>query len=463
MSNKVSRRFFLMSSAATVAAVGCSTAPKPGPSPVTYSSVPSLTRLGYKSPNEKLNLAAIGAGGKGGSDIGEPGKTENVVALCDADWRRAASSFRSFPDANRYKDYRIMLDKEKNLDAVTVSTPDHFHAVAAMECIKRGLGVYVQKPLTWSIYEARALMQAANEYGVATQMGNQGHSGDGIRECCELVWAGAVGQITEVHAWTNRPIWPQGIPNMLEKEEIPEELDWDLWLGPAPYRPYNSEYAPFKWRGWYDFGCGALGDMACHILDAPNWALQLGYPDSVECIKIEGKNDQTYPEKSIIKFTFPARGTFAPVTLYWYDGGWKPPHPEGVSEDVKLGDGDNGSYFIGDKGVLTTGTYGGGTRLLPDELDEEWQGKAPKLLPRSPGHHRDWVRACKGQGPEACSNFDYAAPFTEWILAGSIATRFEGKLLYDGEKMRFTNNNEANQYISRDYRKGWELNYKVKI
>ncbi|MEW6233917.1 MAG: Gfo/Idh/MocA family oxidoreductase [Candidatus Omnitrophota bacterium] len=445
-----SRRIFLLGSAAGLA--GCST-------------VPSLKRMGYKSPNEKLNCAAIGAGGKGESDIG-PCKGENVVALCDPDWRQAARSFRNFPDAKKYKDFREMLDKEKTLDAVTVSTPDNVHAVAAMACIKRGLHVYVQKPLTHDIYEARMLKEAARKYGVATQMGNQGHSEEGIRVCCELIWAGAIGNVREVHAWTNRPIWPQGIPNMLDAEPIPEDdegkpsIDWDVWLGPAPYRPFNHAYAPFNWRGWYDFGCGALGDMACHILDAPNWALMLsGGPTSVECIKIEGRNKQTFPNKSIIKFEFPARGSMCALDLYWYDGGLLPPRPADIPEDVRLGEGDNGSLFIGDKGYLTTGTYAGGTRLLPKELDDAWKGKAPKVLTRAPGnnHHQDWLRACKG-GEPAGSNFDYAAPYTEWILAGSISTRFEGKLEYNAEKMRFTNNKEANQYVKRQYRKGWSLN-----
>lgn len=456
--NKVSRRVFMMSSAAALTTVGCTTVGKQSAEPVTYSPIQSLKKLGYKSPNEKLNLAAIGAGGKGGSDIGAPGNTENVVALCDADWRRASGSFRAFPDAKKYRDFRVMLDKEKTLDAVTVSTPDHVHAVAAMACMQRGLGVYVQKPLTRTIWEARQLKLAAQKYGVATQMGNQGHSSDGIRECCELIWAGAIGQVREVHAWSNRPIWPQGIPHMLDAQEVPENIDWDLWLGPAPYRPYNEGYAPFKWRGWYDFGAGALGDMACHILDAPNWSLQLTAPTSVHCIKIEGKNEQTFPNKSIIKFEFPARGSFDPVTVYWYDGGWLPPRPHDIPDDYRLGDGDNGSFFVGEKGYLTTGTYAGGTRLYPESLNKEWQGKAPKLLPRSPGHHRDWVRACKGQAPESCSNFDYAAPFTEWILAGVVSLHFEEELLYDGEKMQFLNNKEANQYVKPDFRKGWGWN-----
>jgi predicted dehydrogenase len=439
---RVTRRFFLMTSAATLAtgrALAKST---------------SLRRLGYKSPNEKLNIAAIGAGGKGASDI-DGCASENIVALCDPDYKNAAKTFAKYPKAVQYKDFRQMLDKEKNLDAVTISTPDHTHAVAAMWAMERGLHVYVQKPLTHNIHEARKLAETARKYGVATQMGNQGHSGEGVRRLCEMVWSGEIGTVKEVHAWTNRPIWPQGIPNPLPKEPVPDTLDWDVWLGPAKSRDYNQGYAPFNWRGWYDFGCGALGDMACHILDPANWALQLTAPTSVECVRQEGKNDQTFPNKSVVKFEFPARGAFAPVVVYWYDGGEMPPRPEGIGEDVKLGSGKNGSLFIGDKGTITTGEYGDDSRLLPEDRMKDY--KFPdQLLSRSPGHYRDWLRACKGGGA-ACSNFDYAGPFTEWVLLGVIALRVEGKLSWDNKKMKFTNNPKANQYISREYRKGWKV------
>jgi predicted dehydrogenase len=348
-----------------------------------------------------------------------------------------------------------MLDKEKGIDAVIVSTPDHIHGIAAAWAIERGLHVYVQKPMTRTIWEARMLTELARKHGVATQMGNQGHSNEGARRLCEMIWAGEIGAVREVHAWTDRPIWPQGIEAPLPEEPVPSTLDWDVWLGPAPWRAYNKGYVPFKWRGWFDFGCGTLGDMACHILDPVNWALRLGAPASVECVKQEKKNSQTFPTKSIIRFEFPARANMPPLTLYWYDGGLMPPRPGGLGPDVKLGDGSNGSLFIGEKGIITTGTYGEKTRLLPDEKMNGYKFPDP-ILTRSPGHYRDWIRAAKG-GDAACSNFDYAGPFTEWVLLGTLAVRFEGKLLWDGQRMKVTNLAEANRFIKPQYRKGWKI------
>jgi predicted dehydrogenase len=437
--HKVSRRCFLMSSVATLA---------------SSTALGRQTRVRYKSLNEKLNIAAIGAGGKGASDI-DACSDENIVALCDVDWKSAAKTFAKFPDAKRYRDFRVMFDEEKGIDAVTISTPDHTHAVAALWAMERGVHVYVQKPLTHCVFEARKLAEAARKYKVATQMGNQGHSNEGARQLCEMIWAGEIGKVREVHAWTNRPIWPQGIAEPLPSEPVPDTIDWELWLGPARQRPFNSGYLPLKWRGWYDFGCGALGDMACHILDPANWALQLGQPVSVECIKQEGRTAQCFPNKSIIRFEFPSRGTMPPVTVTWYDGGEMPPRPKGIGENEKLGDGNNGSLFIGDKGVITTGTYGEKTRLLPGELMKDYKFPGA-LLTRSPGHYRDWIRACKGGAP-ACSNFDYAGPFSEWVLLGAIAQRFDGKLLWDGNKMKITNHDEANRLVKDPYRKGWKL------
>ncbi|MEK7753422.1 MAG: Gfo/Idh/MocA family oxidoreductase, partial [Acidobacteriota bacterium] len=333
MENRFTRRYFFFGSLAALSAAE-----------LAAKSV-SLKRAGFKSPNEKLNIGAIGAGGKGASDIAAC-VSENIVAFADPDWVRAAKTFEKYPNAKRYKDFREMLDKEKSIDAVTVSTPDHMHAIAAMWAMERGIHVYVQKPLTRSIWEARMLAQAARKYKVATQMGNQGHSNEGARQCCEIIWAGQIGAVREVHAWTNRPIWPQGIDKPLPEEPVPATLNWDVWLGGAAMRPYNSKYAPFNWRGWYDFGCGALGDMACHILDAANWSLLLGAPTSVECIQQEKKNAHTFPTKSIIRFEFPARGSMPPVTLYWYDGGLLPKRPEGLDSKVTLGDGNNGSLFV---------------------------------------------------------------------------------------------------------------------
>ncbi len=436
----LTRRTFIMTTAAA-ALGGCAT-----------TRTPSLKRLGYKSPNEKLNIAGIGAGGKGSSDI-DSSSFENIVAIADVDWRSAAKTFGRYPNAKKYRDFRVMLDKE-NIDAVTVSTADHIHAFASMAAMKRGIHVYVQKPMTHSIYEARKLTEAARKYNVATQMGNQGHSNEEAREVCEIVWSGAIGLVREVHVWSNRPVWPQGIAEPLPEQPVPDYFDWDMWLGPAPWRPYNRGYAPFKWRGWFDFGTGALGDMGCHLLDTSNWALRLGYPESVECLEQEGKNDQTYPNKAIIRYEFPARGSMPPVTLTWYDGGNKPPRFAGTENDPNL-DKDGGSIFIGDKGILTSEQYGRDWRLLPDSLAADFKKPTP-LIPRSTGHYTDWIQACKG-GVPACSNFDYAGPFTEWVLLGNLALRCEGKLLWDGPKMRCTNNKEANRYVKCKYRKGWKL------
>jgi len=511
MSNeKLSRRYFFYGGllAGAVPAAG-------------FGTSPSLKQLGYKSPNEKLNIAAIGAGGKGASDIAGCA-TENIVALADPDSKRAEQTFKRYEQAPKYADFRKMLDKEeKNIDAVIVSTPDHMHAVASLAAMERGKHVYCQKPLTRTIHESRLLADASRKYKVATQMGNQGYSNEGTRQCAEMIWAGEIGNVSEVHAWTNRPIWPQGLTEMPKEQSVPETLDWDLWLGLSSMRPYIAGVAPFGWRGWFDFGCGALGDMACHILGAPNIALMLGAPVSVECLKQEGKSEFTYPKKSVIRFDFPARGPMPPVKIFWYDGMAGPAfRPEGLGEEEWLGDlprnlvsdaprgagvggyysnegpraggtvfagepprafgggggqggarrpgqggggggtapfpvSSNGSVFVGDKGLLTTGTYGEYTRLLPSEKMKDYKFP-PSLMTRSPGHYRDWIRACKG-GEPACSSFSVAGPFTEWILLGVLALRFEGKLEWDSAKMKITNVPEANQYIKPLVRKGWKL------
>jgi hypothetical protein len=472
-----------------------------------FGSTASLKSLGYKSPNEKLNIASIGAGGRAASDISGCAATENIVALCDPDDKNAAAIYKRFDKAPKYKDFRKMLDKEgKTVDAVIVAIPDFMHATAALWAMERGKHVYVEKPLTRTIWEARTLTEAAAKYKVATQMGNQGYSNDGTRRCAEMIWNGEIGNVTEVHAWTNRPIWPQGLTAIPSPDPVPDTLDWDLWLGTATPRPFTiggkgyptqngNFYQPFNWRGFFDFGCGALGDMACHILGAPNLALKLTAPTSVECIKQEGKSPFMFPEKSVIRFDFPARGPMPPVKIFWYDGVKEPPFRPAGLEKERLGDipthrvpgqqrpagpmvqrdtwssgappklpedctdrewagaENDGSLFIGDKGFLTTGTYGEGTRLLPFEKMAGYQ-YPPEFLPRSPGHHRDWIRACKG-GEPACSNFSLAGPFTEWIALGVLALRFEGKLEWDPVKMRITNVPEANKYVKPVFRKGW--------
>lgn len=465
--NKLSRRIFLMGSAAAATMAGCTTTK-------SKSTVPSLKRLGFKSPNEKLNMAAIGAGGKGQSDIGQCGELgENIIALCDPDTKNANASIQKFPKAKLYSDFREMLEKEPTLDACTVSTPDHVHAVASIACMKRGINVYCQKPLTRTIWEARRMTEVARETGVATQMGNQGHSGDGVREMCEIVWSGVAGDIREVHAWTNRPIWPQGIKDVfpdgkvgpLPAEEIPENLNWEAWLGPAPFRPYNSAYVPFKWRGWWDFGGGALADMACHVLDPVTWACQLGNPITVECLKEEENNEQTFPTKSIIRFEFPRRGSMGPLTLFWYDGNLHPPIPDGVDPkklEGRMDDGSSGSIFVGTKGVLYTGTYGEGTELISGGNLADYK-KPQEIIPRMPKgdddkrQKMDWIRACKG-GPKAGSNFEYSGPMTEWVVMGNLCLKFPGqKLQWDAEQLSYTNCPEANKWIKPVYRKGWSI------
>ena len=478
-----------------------------------FGSVPSLRTLGYKSPNEKLNIASIGAGGKAYGDI-HGCASENIVALCDVDDERAARAYKEFEKPPKYKDFRRMLDEQgSGIDAVIVTIPDFMHATAAMWCMERGKHVYVQKPLTRTVWEARQLMEAANKYRVATQMGNQGYSNEGTRQAAEMIWSGEIGKVTEVHAWTDRPIWPQGLTQIPAPEPVPATLDWDLWLGISEKRPFTSGgadykspiggkfYLPANWRGFFDFGCGALGDMACHILGAPNMALQLGSPVSVECVKKESPSDFMFPAKSILRYDFPARGTMPPVKLFWYDGLKESPKIPGVPDGELLGDlpeirshesetpqprhkphpytgfiGDvfnyekykamrassdldvpppDGSLFVGDKGMITTGTYGEETRLLPAEKMADYQFPQPSLT-RSPGHYRDWIRACKG-GEPSCSNFNVAVPFVEWMLLGVIALRVDGKLEWDAAKGRFTNNNEANKFLKPSFRKGWSF------
>jgi predicted dehydrogenase len=434
--------------------------------PGGFGTVSSLKHLGYKSPNEKLNIAAIGAGGKGASDIaGCAG--ENIVALAEPDDARGEKTFKSYPNAPKYKDFRRMFDQEgKNIDAVLVSCPDHAHGSAAMWAMARGKHVYCQKPLTRTVWEAKQLTMAAAKYGVATQMGNQGYSHPGARQCCEMIWNGDIGAVTEVHAWTDRPerYWPQGPDVAPTEQPVPSTLDWNAWLADAEPRPFSPVYLPQNWRAFPDFGCGAIGDMACHILGTPNMAMRLTAPTSVECIKVEGKSKYTFPYRTVIRFDFPARGAMPPLKLFWYDRVKSPPKIEGVSDGEMLGDKDNnGSLFVGEKGMITAGVFGNDPRLVPAARMKDYK-MPPQVLTRSPGpekewvrgHYRDWLRAAKG-GEAACSNFSISGPFAQWMLLGVIAMRVEGKLQWDAEKMRFTNNAEANKYLRPKFRKGWKF------
>lgn len=460
--NKLSRRLFLTGSAAALTSAGCA-----GPRIRKTTHVKSR----YKSPNETLNIAAVGVGGKGRSDV-DTCNSENIVALCDVDWNSAAGAFKRYPNAKKYKDFRLMLEDCKEIDAVVISTPDHMHAIAAMRCMEAGKHVYVQKPLTHTVFEARTLRETAHQYGVATQMGNQGAATDMHRELCEMIWAGLIGQVREVHSWTDRPAgwWPQGIPNSLPPADVPDHLDWDLWLGPAPFRPYNPGYCPFKWRGWWDFGCGALGDIACHNLSPVVKALRLEYPDSVECLHEKDYNLQTYPNESIIRYHFPQHGGFSGIDLFWYDGKLKPKLPEGVPEDLNLLSEATSTMFIGDQGIIVMkGDSGSNVLVQNGEIVKDFKRPAP-IIPRLPDirndqgrqeadrmHKLDWIRSCK-TGSVSGTNFDHAGPLTEWVVMGNISLKFpHQKLLWDGPNMRFTNRPEANQYVNKVYRKGWEL------
>jgi len=425
-----------------------------------------LGGVGFIAPSERINVAGIGAGGMGGGDIATVARLgANIVALCDVDEERAAGSFRAFPKARRYKDFREMLEKEeKQVDAVTVGTPDHVHAVAAMAAVRAGKHVYCQKPMTHTLHECRELTKAARAAGVATQMGNQGHATEGSRLTNEWIQAGLIGEVRQVHVWSDRAgqLWKQGIPRPADSPPVPTSLDWNLWLGPIRERPYNPAYAPVTWRGWWDFGTGALGDMGCHIIDHPVWALRLGPPTVVEArTTIDGSyfdgnkpNVETYPIAAIITYEFPARGDLPPVRMTWYDGGLMPPEPAEMPLDQRLP--ENGVLYVGSKGKMYHASHGDMPRLLPHALHDD-AIKVAKTMERSPGHYEEWVRACKG-GPRPVSNFDYAGPLTEIVLLGVLALKSPGRRLeWDSENLKIKNAPELNRHVHTDYRKGWAL------
>ena len=436
------------------------------------------------SANDKLNIGVVGAGGKGSSDT-DHCASENIVALCDVDATTLAKRKDKYPNARTYQNWREMLEKEKSLDAVIVATPDHMHAMVAATAIQMGKNVYCQKPLVQTVYEARLLRKLAKEHGVATQMGNQGSAEDGLRRAVEVVQAGLIGSVREVHVWSNRPVWPQGMDRPPGSDPVPETLDWDLWLGPAKFRPYKKDvYHTFKWRGWQDFGTGALGDMACHTANMPFRALKLGYPVEVEA-ESSPINQETYPLKSKIRFLFPAREGLAPVNFWWYDGGNPKPNdpyrhdgnnkpPTEVTHEIEELTGSvpgSGCVLIGDKGKLfSPDDYGArfflklnGEKELLDSKAHEAVKVIPQTIPRNAfqgetdkRHHLEWIAACKG-GPAGYSNFDIAAYLTEIILLGCVALRTGKKLDWDGPNMRATNAPEAAQYVKRTNRKGWSI------
>jgi predicted dehydrogenase len=430
----------------------------------TFSIVPRyvLGGSGYTVPSEKINLAFIGAGGQAIANLNallnEP---VNIVAFCDVDADRAKETYQRFPDIAKYRDFRIMLEKhDKDIDAVVIAVPDHIHAVAAMAAIKRGKHVYCEKPLTHSVFEARAVAEAAREYKVATQMGNQGMAFEGNRLINEWIADDCIGTVREVHAWSDRPVhdgqlfWDQGVERPTETPAVPDTLDWDLWLGPAPKRPYHPIYMPFKWRGWWDFGSGGLGDMGIHNLAPAFSALNLGAPSIVHASSTL-VNSETLPLASIVHYDFPAVGNRPAVKLHWYDGGLRPPRPDEL-EDTHRMPLDDGLIFVGDKGKLfVTGWGGGSPRLIPEAKMKAYK-RPPKTMPRSTGHHKEWIQACKG-GKPARSNFDFAGPLTEAVLLGTIAVRTGKKLHWDSKNLQITNVPDANKYINPPYRKGWSL------
>lgn len=471
---------------------------------------------GQTAPSDRLNIAGVGVGGMGKINLLNLGVDNNIVALCDVDWDFAGRAWEALPAdlkreedrlptvtaadarrnsetriaslrkiiaedlprARRHRDFRRMLDEQKDIDAVVVATPDHAHAVIAMAAMDAGKHVYVQKPLSWSVHEARELARKARSTRVVTQMGNQGHSWDDGRRAVEWVRAGAIGDVSEVHVWTNRPLvfWPQGIPRPVPQRiaselrwnwsglmtrltqsmglyAVPDTLSWDLFLGPAPAVDYHPVYHPFNWRGWVDWGVGAIGDMGAHLIDHAYWALDLRYPTSVETVSTSF-NNASYPLATTTYYEFPARGAMPPVKMVWYDGGLLPPRPPELGDEPLNATG--GALLIGSKGKLIYDTYGLNPRLLPKSLEDTPVPDGVRVPRITTSHEVNWANAAKGNGT-ASTPFEYAAQLTEVMLLGIVALRAGGKIHYDADKMTVNNIRDANQYLTRDYRRGWSL------
>lgn len=434
----------------------------------SFMIVPSSVLGGENrlAPSDKINIAAVGAGGKGRTDI-QMVSHENIYALCDIDDRRLADTlaqdfaapFRE--KAKRYRDYREMLDNEPEIDAVLISTPDHMHAPIAMHAMSLGKHVYVQKPLCHTVTECRVLEQAARDNNVVSQMGNQGHAEEGARVINEWVASGALGDISEVHCWTNRPVWPQGIGRPEGESLIPDHVGWDLWLGAAAHRPFvERTYHPFNWRGWLDFGTGVVGDMGAHIIDHPYWALNLGLPSKISASSSRfGREMETFPIASKIHFEFPATAERGAVNMTWYDGGLLPERPAGLENGRQMGDNDGGVLIVGDKNTLMHGVYGRNPQLIPASKHNAIEAPA-RTLARSPGIYQEWIDAIKDRSKQTTSGFDYSGRLTETMLLGNIATirASEHKVLeYNGKTMRFTNDDGANAYLHKEYRPGFGI------
>jgi len=477
--------------------------------PVLGTALAGLTILprhvlggpGYVAPSDKLNIAGVGVGAMGGNYL-QNCESENIVALADVDHMFAAKTLARYPKAATYHDYRIMLEKEKSIDAVIIGTPDHTHAVVAMAAIGLGKHIYCAKPMTRTIYECRTVTRAAREAKVATQMSTQSCASENACAAEEIIQSGALGPVREVHVWTDRPVWPQGLMRPAETPPVPANLKWDLWLGPAPERPYHPLYHPFNWRGWYDFGTGALGDMALHTFHLIFRALKLTYPTNIASSQTlvalpaePGQGDadwnlinrvkyqETFPHSSMVTWDFPARGGLPPVRLHWYDGGLKPPPPVDLDPTVRMP--PEGSYYVGERGVLMITGAGGGTEsgrgtrsasvegadgsrgaddravaaspqtLIPTARFKDFTSP-PKTVPRTIGHYQEWIAAAKG-GPPANCNFEFARLIAETALLGVISQRTGKRLVWDAPGMRFLNDAEPNQYVNLRYRDGWSL------
>jgi predicted dehydrogenase len=429
MSQSVSRRRFLQRSAALGAAATFGV-PRPG--------------RGKTGPNEKLNVGIIGTSGRALGNI-EGVQGENIVAVCDIDDHLLRAARDRFPAARTYTDFRRLLDGN-DIDAVVISTADHTHAPAAAAALRLGKHVYCEKPLTHSVHEARVVARLAAQAKVATQMGTQIHAGDNYRRVVELVRAGAIGPVRECHVWCGKS-WSGG-ERPKDTPPAPAHVHWDLWLGPAPARPYHPTYQPANWRRWWDFGCGTLGDMACHYMDLPFWALDLRHPTTVAS---EGPpvHPETTPNWMIVRYEFPARGERPPVALTWYDGGKRPE----ILAEKKVREIGDGVLFVGEKGMLLA-NYGQ-RWLLPEDDFRDFKPPAP-TIPDSIGHHAEWIRACKEGGPTTC-NFDYSGALTEAVLLGNVAYRVGKKLNWNADKLQAEGCSEADEYLRREYRKGWTL------
>ena len=435
----MSRRSFLKAGAAAAAGLAMAS-PKD-----LLAATPSAATAAPAAKTGKLKILGVGIGGRGSSDL-RALESEDIIGLCDVDWKYADPVFKRYPNAKKYKDYRVMFDEMLDqADAVVIATADHTHAVIAAQAIAAGKHVYCEKPLTHSVYETRLLTKLAKKYNVATQMGNQGASGEGVRRTCALIWSGAIGEVTKVEAFTDRPIWPQGLNRPTEVHKIPKTLDWDNFIGPANYRPYNSIYHPWNFRGWWDFGTGALGDMACHILQPVVKALNLKYPTRVQGSSTLLLSD-CCPSAQVVKYVFPARDNMPKVGMpevevWWYDGGLKPTRPAGLPEGVELNDEGGCVIFHGTKDTLICGCYGVRPYLVSGRNPE-----VPEVLRKiETSHQMDWVRACKEDPSvrvKTASDFSEAGPLNEMVVMGVLAVRLQSlnrELEWDGENMRFTN------------------------